>query len=147
MKYKIPTIKGHVEDVVCGVVVHQVNCRAVMGSGVAKCLREKYPQHYNDYMLAKQELGNIVVTEAEKDTLYIVGAFGQYNYGRDGMQYTDYDALKTCFRKANELATENGMAVFLPKLIGCGLGGGDWDVVLKLIWENIDNPIIVDYAR
>ena len=32
-------------DVIC----HQTNCQGVMGSGVAKQVREKYPQVYEQY--------------------------------------------------------------------------------------------------
>lgn len=32
-------------DIIC----HQVNCQGVMGSGIAKQVREKYPVVYRDY--------------------------------------------------------------------------------------------------
>ena len=32
-------------DLIC----HQVNCQGVMGSGIAKQVREKYPKVYKEY--------------------------------------------------------------------------------------------------
>ena len=30
-------------------ICHQVNCQGVMGSGVAKAIRDKWPQVYEEY--------------------------------------------------------------------------------------------------
>ena len=38
------------------VIVHQVNCMGVMGSGVARIVREKYPEVYLEYKKAVETL-------------------------------------------------------------------------------------------
>lgn len=39
----IKHIKGDIFQSSADVILHQVNCQGVMGSGVAKQVREKYP--------------------------------------------------------------------------------------------------------
>ena len=41
----------------CNIICHQVNCQGVMGSGIAKQVREKYPNVYNSYKKACDKLG------------------------------------------------------------------------------------------
>ena len=125
-------------------ILHQVNCQGVMGSGIAKQVREKYPIVYEQYKLwcntmPKDELlGEMqYVNTREKhhtDFTGIVNLFAQYNYGYDGKCYTDYNALRhalKCFK--SHLITSPTIAI--PHLMGCHRGGGDWGVVYKMIEE------------
>lgn len=41
--FTIKHITGNVLDSDAPIIAHQVNCMGVMGAGVAKCIREKYP--------------------------------------------------------------------------------------------------------
>lgn len=78
--------------------------------------------------------------------LGVLNCYTQYNYGRDGKRYVDYDALRLCMRKLNhEFA---GSKIGLPK-IGCGLAGGDWAVVRGIIEEELKNcdVTIVEYEN
>lgn len=72
--------------------------------------------------------------EKNEKVLYTVNAYTQYNYGAnhpDGdARPLDYDALKLCFKKINHIF--KGKHIGLP-LIGCGLAGGNWDIVKKLM--------------
>ena len=72
-------------------IAHQVNCQGVMGSGVAKAIRNEYPKVYKEYRefsdywtrTNKAMLpgySQIVYTENR----YIFNLFGQINYGYDG---------------------------------------------------------------
>ena len=42
--------EGNVFDSDADIICHQVNCRSVMGSGVAKEVRERYPEVYYAYL-------------------------------------------------------------------------------------------------
>lgn len=77
-------------------------------------------------------LGNVQLVPA--GAYLIANIFGQNNYGRD-KQYTVYSALQKAF---NTLASDCGMCVIrIPYGMGCGLGGGDWKIVSKLIDEEL----------
>lgn len=66
--------------------------------------------------------------------LAVVNAYTQYKYGRnhsDGDPMPlDYDALRLCLKKINHIFKDKHIG--LPQ-IGCGLAGGDWTVVKKMI--------------
>ena len=127
-------------DVIC----HQVNCQGVMGSGLAKQVRERYPNVYKKYKElcdrvkdeGRSPLGcwqAIRIDEAHIPYKYIINIFAQENYGYDGKCYTDYKILKGIFEEI-KLATHN-QTIAIPYLMGCHRGGGDWNVVYKMIEE------------
>lgn len=127
-----------------GVIVHQVNCKKVMGAGLAQQIRRKYPQHFADYMAAEPKLGDIVVTRIHS-TLYIVGIYGQYSYGRYGL-HTNYSALRIAMIKAAQFAAQKNLPLYIPYGIGCGLAGGDWNRVAAIL-SDIPNCLVVRKAK
>ena len=129
-------------DLIC----HQVNCQGVMGSGIAKQVREKYPNVYKEYKRMcdiyspKALLGvaKFVGTRGDYDTQFlgIFNLFGQEKFGYDGKCYTDYNALYKCFEKVKEsIPTDKKYIIAIPYLMGCHRGGGDWYIVYKMIEE------------
>lgn len=127
-----------------GVIVHQVNCKKVMGAGLALQIRRKYPQHFADYMAAEPKLGDIVVT-CIHSTLYIIGVYGQYSYGRYGL-HTNYSALRIAMIKAAQFAAQKNLPLYIPYGIGCGLAGGDWNRVAAIL-SDIPNCLVVRKAK
>lgn len=138
----IESISGNVLDYVGknSIVCHQTNCRGVMGSGLAKEIRTKYPKVYIKYKFLCEQvepcnlLGTVQMVEVD-DGVRIANCFGQDRYGRDKM-YTSYEALESCFkylRKYAESEVNNIDTVAFPYGIGCGLAGGDWNIVNAMI--------------
>lgn len=127
-----------------GVIVHQVNCKKIMGAGLALQIRRKYPQHFADYMAAEPKLGDIVVT-CIHSTLYIIGVYGQYSYGRYGL-HTNYSALRIAMIKAAQFAAQKNLPLYIPYGIGCGLAGGDWNRVAAIL-SDIPNCLVVRKAK
>ena len=121
-----------------GVILHQVNCKRVMGAGIAKQIRSLYPQHYIDYLNTPQQLGNIVITRISP-SLTIIGLFAQDGYGRN-KQHTNYKALEECLIKVAQL---NIQPIYAPYKIGCGLGGGDWEIVQQLFKKHLPQTTFV----
>lgn len=124
------------------IIIHQVNCRDVMGSGVAKALFTKWPEvklQYHEFNAPFVEnstqdrlLGLLnLVTVGDKT---IINAYTQNYFGKDGKQYTDYVAVRKVFSYVSaELLNDDKIAI--PYLYGCGLGGGDWGIVSGIIEE------------
>ena len=131
-------IKGNILNQKKGIILHQVNCKGVMGAGIAKQIRSLYPQHYIDYINSQQKLGNIVISHVSP-SLTIIGLFAQDGYGRH-KQYTDYNALEQCLIKVAQL---NEQHIFAPYKIGCGLGGGDWEIVQQLFKKHLPQTTFV----
>lgn len=143
---EVPSTKfmlGDLLDVQEGIIVHQVNCRRRMASGIARQIRDKYPKHYEDYMNTDPELGNVCISHVG-DRLYVAGTFSQDGYGyTKEITYTDYNALFAALETVNTYSVKTGLQVYLPYKIGCGLGNGDWDTVLYIIKRTIPDAIIV----
>lgn len=114
-------------------IVQQVNCKGVMGAGLAKQIREKYPRVYATYMnlcdkyQPEQLLGKCFCTDK------VISVFGQLNYGRNPMVvYTKYTALHKAFTHINKVLPKNKSIAF-PYMFGCGLANGAWETVYSLI--------------
>lgn len=132
-------IEGNILDVKEGAVFHQVNCKGKMGSGVAGQIAKRYPKVYNDYKKKceskedKDLLGGIQSVKVS-DKLYVIKSFTQLNYGRNSnLKYTDEDKLIKNIKQAVYEGNKKGIKVYIPYLIGCGLGNGNWDNVYESI--------------
>ena len=129
-----------------GILIQQVNCQNAMGSGVAKAIYTKWPivkEEYHKFAKSKNPkdlLGLIQEIEINEDLL-VVNSFTQLTYGRTG-KHTDEDLL---IRNIKEISDKySNEIVVIPYLIGCGLGGGNWDYIFKNI-KNINNLLICKY--
>ena len=152
-RYTIETIDGDVTEVDCDVILHQVNCKGVMGSGVALTIKQKFPEVYNEYVnfvkknigASSNLLGSVQLCKTTKGK-YVANLFSQDGYGYKG-QYTDYDALRKGLVKLNELC--KGKTIALPYKMGSDRGGGDWNKVLGIIIECLTdcNILIVRYNK
>ena len=129
-----------------GIICHQVNCKGKMGAGLALDIRKKWPIVYENYMNAFKEgklfLGNVIISTIVYSRLYVGNICGQYYYGRKG-KYTVYTAIRSGLKYINKISWNKGLTVYIPKNMGCGLAGGDWSIVYKIIEEEIPNAIIV----
>ena len=119
-------------------IAHCVNMQYVMNSGVAKCIRESYPKAYEDYMSSELKLGRVIISTNEPHN--IIHIVGQEFYGRTGL-YVKYQALEKAFKIINSKVESTSISY---PLIGCGLAGGDWNIVSRLLEENSSNyePIV-----
>lgn len=135
---EIEHVMGDLLKADADVIVHQVNCQGVMGAGVARQIREQFPNTYNVYMdyCSKYKghtadlLGECLYTFEEP--FVICNAFGQNFYYRNSVQ-TEYDKLEKCFYNIAE--KYHGKKIALPWKIGCGLAGGDWNIVYEMIFN------------
>ena len=140
--------KGDLLSVESGIIAHGCNCQGVMGSGVAKLIKDKYPSAYRIYKYQEQTSGlklSAVQLVMVDDSLYVANLMTQQFYGRDGKRYVSYDAIDECLD--NLLARSGKMQVNIPR-IGAGLGGGEWEVISEIIHAqeiNHQKEVIVWY--
>lgn len=128
---------GNLLDAQTTVIGHQVNCQGVMGSGVAKQIRNKWPLVFSNYQVKCQSpispLGDVLIVKVS-DNQYIANIFGQYNYGTGGEKYTSYDALDIAFSRLKYTMVENNFkSLAIPYKMSSDRGGADWDIVLALL--------------
>jgi O-acetyl-ADP-ribose deacetylase (regulator of RNase III) len=123
-----------IKDGCFDVVVHGCNCFNTMNSGIAKQLRETWPQIYMaDCKTIKgdeRKLGTWSKVYLTEEDCFILNMYTQYRYGYSGKLYANYDAIRSGMRK---LASEIGeYKIGMPK-IGSGKAGGNWDIILSII--------------
>jgi len=144
-------IKGDLLGAKEKVIVHGCNNRGIMGSGVAKQIRERWPHVYETYQLKHQVFGlelGAIIPVSTFDGKIIVNAITQDGFGRDGSQYVIYDALEKCYISINERAPSwEASSIAMPK-IGAGLGGGDWRIIEDIIMRTAKNyvPVVYEYT-
>jgi O-acetyl-ADP-ribose deacetylase (regulator of RNase III) len=129
-------IRGDLLSSDASAICHQVNCRCVMGAGVAAAIVEKWPIVKERYKKAFENLkdwhsllGKIQTVKIGQNR-YVVNIFGQDDYGHDDV-YTDYSALNRAFKQLNKRFA--GQTVAFPYGFGCGLGGGDWTDIERMM--------------
>jgi hypothetical protein len=115
------------------VIGHVVNCQGKMSSGIAKSIRERYPDVYESYYNIDWHTmfggAQEVIT---KDEGSIVNLFAQYNYGYDGKKYLNYGALGQALLEMQSVCQYHDIIGF-PYKMGSDRAGGDWDIVLEMI--------------
>lgn len=141
------TIKGNLLDYaekgLFDVVIHGANCQNTMGSGIAKEIKERYPEVYKKDCLAaidgENKLGEISFVRVERAgyNFYVVNAYTQENYGPPPTRYVDYEAVRKCFNEINRVFPSDSFRFGFPK-IGAGRGGGDWEVIELIIKEELE---------
>lgn len=128
---------GNVLDHPRGFIVHGCNCQGVMGSGVARAVRERYPRAFIEYRSISHQLylglTQIVLVDPGK---WIVNAMTQQGYG-SGERHVNYDAVAVAFEHVRRDAHRLGVSSIAYPLIGAGLGGGNWKILRTIIDETL----------
>jgi hypothetical protein len=149
-------------------IAHSCNTRMIMGGGIARQIKSRYPQAYqadvnyisNEYDDNGQfihPLGNFSKAEVSSKSLpnnkgYIYNMYTQASIGNDSRQ-VDYEKFwqalnnveKDLYKMNMDKDQYDGSAppVFgLPHGISCGLAGGNWDIIKAMIEDIfLDSPI------
>lgn len=134
----IKYIQGDLLNSDCDIIGHGCNCFNNMGSGIAWQIRQQMPEVYEaDFfeteMGDRAKLGGF--TKAFSKGKMVYNIYSQYKYGHDKV-FVEYDHLERALELMREDIKRNGdyenCKIGLP-LIGCGLAGGDWNIVSKII--------------
>lgn len=146
----IKTVVGDLLDATEDIIVQQVNCRSVMGSGVAKAIYTRWPEVKTEYHKFCRRstspydlLGKVQLIDVEPGKA-VANVFGQLNYGRTaGKVYTDYVALTKAFDQLRTAFHDKSLA--FPYNFGCGLANGSWSVVYKMICTYFNDMDVTIY--
>lgn len=134
-------ITGDILDITSGIICQQVNCQGAYGAGLSGIISRKYPKverAYRELCASKtpDELFGLCQPVRVSNELIIVNIFAEREYANayeTGVVSTDMDTLVDCLRRVCLKYVENSAepfpCVYIPHRIGCGLAGGNWDVV------------------
>ncbi len=131
-------------------ILHGCNSKGVMGSGVAKIVREMHPTAYEQYTMWCSKgfrLGQYLAVPSNNKI--IINAVTQQNYGKAAEQlgsnpvrYVSYDAVAEIMYSLNKVYS--GSTIAMPT-IGAALGGGDWAVISAIIESELKTVQAVVY--
>lgn len=140
----IKEMQGNLLESDAEILAHQVNCKGIMGAGVANSIRKNLlgADDYRKYQKVCQKyasedlLGRNQYFQVRNQQL-VCNMFAENIPTGNGLD-TDYDALKKCLhRLLREAKNFKRKTVAIPGYLGCGLAGGDWDYV----YSDIIKPI------
>lgn len=114
------------------IIVHGCNCFCTMGAGLAKSIRQQYPQAYEEDL--KTHRGDILklgsFTTVDTGQFLIVNAYTQYQMSSNGADAFDYSAFELILKK---LAHIYGQKRFGLPYIGMGLANGQTEKIIPII--------------
>lgn len=155
----IRIVEGDLLEANENIIAHQANCRGSMGAGVAKQIRNKWPDIFADYVTfcsahhrdGRELLGEIWISQTFDEygmPIEVCHLFGQDRYSGGGCN-TDYVSLEKALHRLKNYAEKQRSNIAIPYKIGCGLGGGDWDGVVYPMIERIfgDSDVLVSIYR
>jgi O-acetyl-ADP-ribose deacetylase (regulator of RNase III) len=133
------------EDGEFDIVVQGCNCFCTMGSGIARQIREHYPDAYASDLHTVagdiDKLGNYSIGRSSyiKTKFAIVNAYTQFDFNRAGESNDlfEYSAFELILKK---LAHKFGTANYGFPYIGMGLAGGDKTRIMAML-ENFAEKI------
>ena len=134
-------VKGNLLDNEYKIFCHQVNCQKVMGAGLAKQIKDQYPEVYQTYEDREYPYLGAIDWVHTNDNRICVNMYAQEDYGRSE-RYTDYIGFAQCLIELSDYlqSVDKNEKIAFPDRIGCGLGGGDWKIISALI-EDFDKLI------
>ena len=118
-------------------LAHGCNCQGSMGAGVAKTIRARYPQMYEEYRRrCKAEprqfnLGDCWLWK-EDGQPWVFNLGTQEGYWRSR---ASYEAIETALRSMRRRADAEGVTRIAMPRIGVGYGGLSWKKVRAIIEE------------
>lgn len=144
------------------VIVHGCNCQGIMGKGIAKQIKEAFPKAAK--IDEKGETPGTICSVMYPSGLTIINAYTQIYYGKANEKHKSYSVIND-FKNEVYDSQENrynfirssmrainkhyrGKKIGLP-LIGCGLAGGEWNIVKQILEEELSdcNVTVVHYKN
>jgi hypothetical protein len=136
-------IKQDITTVENGVIMHQVNRQGIMGAGVARALANKFPGLESTYAYYcnnnNPHLGDYCFHCPNPD-ITILNIFAQDLSSSDPRfrtRATSYDAIAFALETYVAAYKLLGETHYAPYLMGCGLGGGSWNIYKSIVEEYI----------
>jgi O-acetyl-ADP-ribose deacetylase (regulator of RNase III) len=121
------------------VIIHGCNCQCAMGAGIAKTIKEIFPEAYaadcQTEKGSREKLGRFsqAVVERNGQLITIVNGYTQFHWKGPGGR-ADCAAIRGVMRAVKQALA--GRRIGYPK-IGAGLAKGDWSVIAAIIEEEL----------
>lgn len=125
-------------------IVHVCNDINLFGAGFALAISNRWnmPKAVYHTSAGQHVLGNVQFVPVEDDVT-VVNMIAQHGVrSADNPHPIRYDAVRECLKKVNDYAIENNASIHMPR-IGCGLAGGKWEEIAKIIQQTLTVDVYV----
>ncbi|MCD4678231.1 MAG: macro domain-containing protein [Desulfobacula sp.] len=131
------------------VIIHGCNCFCTMGAGIAKLIRDNFPETYQADLKTgmgdQGKLGKYSQARIQRNgsIFIIVNGYTQYDFSGHGV-LVDYGAVRKLFARIKNDFTNQKIGY--PK-IGAGLAKGDWEMISGIINKELqgEDHTLVEY--
>jgi len=125
------------------VIVHGANCFHKMGAGIAGQISTQFPPAYQADLETKKgdpaKLGTLSHAALDPHQLIVINAYTQFQPGKCPVEVL-YPSIRCCFKQLVKFGhpgiSSIPVRIGIPQ-IGCGIAGGDWDIVQRIIDEEM----------
>jgi O-acetyl-ADP-ribose deacetylase (regulator of RNase III) len=146
----VKIIDGNLLDFPNGIdfIAHSCNTQNVMGAGIARQIKDRYPLAYEAdcHAMHEDEVGLGSYSFAWTDATQTKGIYNMYSQDKlGGERAVDYEGFYLALQNvANHIEWQDKhddeiSSLGLPWMISCGLAGGSWNVIFSMI-----NDILID---
>jgi O-acetyl-ADP-ribose deacetylase (regulator of RNase III) len=128
-------------------IAHCANCFCIMGSGIARQIKEKLPEAFladtktqpgDRDKLGKFSCGEITQPKIKTTVKFVYNLYGQFYYGRDSRKL-NYESIYTALEGMRHDCVSHPITnIGFPKNMGCMLAGGSWPIVESMIHSVFD---------
>ena len=142
----IRTASGSIFDSDCQMLVNTVNCVGVMGAGLAKQFKERYPAYFDSYVeecrKGRIQTGQVSLYHSlVKHYPPVIVSFPTKQHWKESSKLIYIDKGLAHLRSTLDAIQKNDefqdISIAIPPL-GCGLGGLFWPDVLDLIHDHFE---------
>ena len=131
------------------IIVHVCNDIGGWGRGFVMAISKKWKkpeEYFRNWYSSKENfaLGEVQLVKVEED-IWIANLIGQHDIkaDRNGIPPIRYDAISKGLNKIAGMTIQFKATVHMPR-IGCGLAGGNWEEMKKIVMkELIDKGVSV----
>jgi O-acetyl-ADP-ribose deacetylase (regulator of RNase III) len=117
-------------------IAHQCNCLSKTAGGIAQAIFDKYPYANTYATRTEPNIPNTIeILGNGKDERFVINMYSQYYPGAPKYPLSLKDGTRArekffyqCLLRISKISNLESIA--FPYLIGCGLGGGIWEVYL-----------------
>jgi len=115
------------------IICHICNDLGAWGAGFVLAISRRWSEPEDSYRrLTALQLGLVQIVPVEDD-LSVANMVAQHGIiGISDGPPIRYGALRVCLAEVNDVAYRTGATLHMPR-IGCGLAGGEWSEVEKII--------------
>jgi len=125
-------------------ICHISNDLGAWGAGFVLALSKRWKKPEAYYRTEKRLVLGTVQHVCVGGDIVVCNMIGQHGirYDINGLAPIRYDAVRECLNDVNRFAVHNNATIHAPRF-GAGLAGGDWDIIEKIINDEVTVDVYI----